>query len=261
MGKNSIEIENEVFSCEQTDDVAVITFKRDAIDLLTNSEVRNAFYSTFSKIEDSQNIKGVLIKNSSNYTGETSLKSFIKHMIENLEYGKQNVTIQRLKNTLEQLARFFNSIAKPTVTALNGDIGEALFAVNLACDFRYATSNTNFHIETVKFGLPTTGVLAFYLLHYIGVPRSIDLLLTKTTLSAHEALELGLLTDIIGEDELMRQCVEKLNDASRYPSYSISAMKRVLRPDANEISKLLDSAFEEFGLNLKEIRKALADRE
>ena len=260
MEKNLIEIQNDVFSCKQKDDVAFVTFKRNVIELLTNNEIRNAFYSTFSKIEDSARIKGIVVANSTKYTGDTNLKSFITHTIENLDYGKQNVTIQRLKNTLEQLANFFSNITKPTVSALNGNIGEALFAVSLACDFRYATSNTLFHIETVKLGLPTTGVLAFYLLNYIGLPRSIDILLTKTSLSASEAHDLGLLTDVIVDEELMSRSVEKLNGISNYPSYSISAMKRILRPDTNEISMLLDRAFEEFGANLKEIRKALSDR-
>ncbi len=181
MEKNSIEIENDVFSCQPRDNFALLTFERNVIELLTNSEVRNAFFSTFSKIEDSEKIKGVVITNSTKYTGDTNLKSFITHIIENLEYGKQNITIQRFKNTLEQLAKFFSNITKPTVSALKGNIGEALFAVSLACDFRYATSNTTFHIQTVKLGLPTTGVLAFYLVNYIGVPRSIGTADTKSS--------------------------------------------------------------------------------
>ncbi len=260
MGKNSIEIENDVFSCKQTDDVAFLTFKRNVIEIVTNYAVRDAFFSTFSKIEDSPKVKGVVVTNSSKYTGDTNLESFIAHTIESLKYGEQNITIRRFKNTMEQLANFFSNINKPTISALNGDIGEALFAVSLACDFRYATSNTVFHIQTVKLGLPTTGVLAFYLVNYIGLPRSIDILLTKTSLSAPEAHNLGLLTDVTADEELMSRCVEKLDAISQYPSYSISAMKRILRPDPSEISKLLDRAFEEFGLNLKEIRKALSDR-
>ena len=260
MEKNSIDIENDVFSCKQTDDVAFITFKRNVIELITNNEIRNAFLLTSSKIEDSQKIKGVVVTNSSEYTGDTNLKSFITHTIENLEYGEQSVTIQRFKNTLEQLANFFNNLTKPSVTALNGTIGEALFAVSLACDFRYATSNTIFHFQTVELGLPTTGVLAFYLVNYIGLPRSIDILLTKTSLSAPEAQDLGLLTDVIADEELMSRCVEKLHAVNRYPSYCISAMKRILRPDTNEVSRFLDKAFEEFGLNLKKVKKALSDR-
>ena len=260
MGNDSIEIENEVFSCKQADDVALVTFNRNVIELLSNSEARNAFYATFSKIEDSDKILGVVITNSSNYSGDTKLQSFINHIIENLEYGKQNLTIQRFKNTLEQLASFFSNIKKPTVAALKGNIGEALFAVSLACDFRYATPDTTFHIQTVKIGLPTTGVLAFYLVHYIGLPQSIDVLLTKTSLSATEANTLGLLTDVVAEDELMHRYKEKFDAIRQYPSYSILAMRRILRPDASEISRFLDRAFEEFGLNLKVIRKTLSDR-
>ena len=260
MENNSIEIENDVFSCKQTDDVAFVTFKQNVIEILTNEEVRNAFFSTFSKIEDSPKIKGVVITNSSEYTGDTNLKSFIRNTIEALEYGAQNVTIKRFKNSLQQLANFFSNITKPTVTALNGNIGEALFAVSLACDFRYATSNTIFHFQTAELGLPTTGVLAFYLVTYIGLPRSIDILLTKTSLSAPEAQDLGLLTDVIADEELMSRCVEKLHAINRYPSYCISAIKRILRPDTNEISRFIDRAFEEFGLNLKDVKKALPDR-
>ncbi len=260
MEKSSIEIENDVFACKQTDDVVFLTFKRNVIELLTNNEIRNAFLLTSSKIEDSQKIKGVVVTNPSEYTGDTNLKSFITHTIENLEYGEQNVTIQRFKNTLEQLANFFNNLTKPSVTALNGTIGEALFAVSLACDFRYATSNTIFHFQTVELGLPTTGVLAFYLVNYLGLPRSMDILLTKTSLSAPEAHDLGLLNDVTADDELMNRCVEKLDDINQYPNYSVSAMKRILRPDTNDISKFIDRAFEEFGLNLKEIKKALSDR-
>ncbi len=260
MEQNSIEFENDVFSCKQTEDVAFVTFKQNVTEILTNSEVRNAFFSTFSKIDDSRKIKGVVITNSSEYTGDTNLKSFITHTIEALEYGTQNETIKRFRNSMEQLANFFSNIEKPTVSALNGNIGEALFAVSLACDFRYATSNTIFHIQTVKLGLPTTGVLAFYLVNYLGLPRSTDILLTKTSLSAPEVHDLGLLTDVTADDELMNRCVEKLDDINQYPNYSVSAMKRILRPDTNDISKFIDRAFEEFGLNLKEIKKALSDR-
>ena len=260
MEKNSIEIENDVFACKQKDNVAIITFKRNVIELLTNNEVRHTFYATFTQIEDSHEIKGVIITNSSESSSDTNLTGFITHTIENLEYGEQNVTIQRFKNTLEQLAHFFNNMTKPTVAALNGNIGEALFAVSLACDFRYATANTIFHIQTVKLGLPTTGVLAFYLVNSIGRTRSIDILLTKTSLSASELHALGLLTGVAADEELMGCCVEKLNDVSHYPDYSISAVKRILRPDTKEISNFLDRAFEAFGSNLKEIRSALSDR-
>jgi enoyl-CoA hydratase/carnithine racemase len=256
MAKNLIEIENDVFSCKQTDDVALVTLNQDANELLTNNEVRDAFLSTFSTIDDSLKIRGVVITNSSKLTGDTNLKRLITYISEALKYDSQKIAIQRFKNSMAQLVNLFINITKPTVAALNGDIGEGLFAISLACDFRYATPNTTFHLPTVKLGLPTTGILAFYLVHYIGLPRSIDILFTKTSLSAPEVHDLGLLTDVTTDEELINRCIEKLNDISQCPSYGISAMKRILRPDTNEINKHIDRAFEAFILNLNMIKKS-----
>jgi len=256
MAKNLIEIENEVFSCKQTDDVALVTLNQDANEILTNNEVKDAFFSTFSTIDDSLKIKGVVITNSSKYTGDINLKRLITHISEFLKYDRQDIAIQHFKNSMARLANLFINITKPTVAAMNGDIGQGFFGISLACDFRYATPNTTFHIPTVKIGLPTTGVLAFYLVHYIGLPRTTDILFTKTSLSAPEAHDLGLLTDVTTDEELINRCIEKLNDISQCPSYGISAMKRLLRPDTDEIYKLIDRAFEAFILNLNMIKKS-----
>ncbi len=260
MEKNSIEIENDVFLCTQTDDVAFLSFKQNPIEVLSDSEVMNGFFSTFSKIDDSRKIKGLVITNWSEYTGGIYLKGIISHIVETLKHERQSTAIQRLKNSIEQLVKLFTSITKPTITALNGNIGEVLFAMSLVCDFRFATPNTIIHLPTVKFGLPTTGVLPFYLVHHIGAPRSINILLSKTSLSATELNDLGLITDLTTDEEMINQCIKKLDDISQYPSYGIASMKRILRPDANETSKFIDRAFEEFILNINEIKDSLSNR-
>jgi enoyl-CoA hydratase/carnithine racemase len=262
MGKNSIEIENDIFSCKQTDDVAFVTFKQNPMEILANNEFKNAFISAFSKIDDSRKIKGIVITNSPEYIGGNYLKleSIISNIVVTLKDERRRAAIQRLKNSTEQLVNLFINITKPTIAALNGDIGETVFGISLACDFRYAASNTIFHHHTVKLGLPTDGVLAYYLVKYIGLPRSIDILLTKTSLSAPEVHDLGLLTDVTADEELMSRCVEKLNEISRYPSHSVSAVKRLFRPDENEIHLYIDRAFETIVLNLDEIKETLSDR-
>ena len=259
MSKNSIEIENDVFSCKQTDDVALVTFKQNALAIVTDINVKDAFLSTFSKIDDSLKIKGVVITTSSKYTGDINMETLITHISEVLELERRDLAIHRLKIIMAQVVNNVINNSKPTIAALNGDIGQLLFGICLACDFRYGTPNTTFHFPSVKFGLPT-GVLAFFLVHYIGLPRSIDILLTKTSLSASEVHDLGLLTDITTDDELINRCTEKLNDINQYPSYGISAMKRILRPDTNEMHKFMDKADEAFILNLNMIKGALNDR-
>ena len=262
MEKNSIEIENDVFSCRQTDNVAIVTFKQNPMEILANNEVKDAFISALSKIDDSRKIRGMVITNSPEYIGGNYLKlrSIISRIVETLKVETRRTAIQRLKNSTEHLVNLFINLTKPTVAAMNGDIGETVFGISLACDFRYATYNTIFHHQTVKLGLPTDGVLAFYLVNYIGRPRSIDILLSKTSHTAPEVRDLGLLTDVTADEELMSRCVEKLNVISQNPSHSISAMKQLLRPDENEIHMYVDRAFETIVLNLDEIKETLSDR-
>jgi enoyl-CoA hydratase/carnithine racemase len=139
MVKNLIEIENDVFSCKQTDDVALVTFKQNTLEILTNNEAKDAFFSTFSTIDDSRKIRGVVITTSSKYTGDKNLKRLITYILETAGYFGQDIAIQRFKNSIAQLVNLFINNTKPTVTAFNGDIGQVLFGISLACDFRYAT--------------------------------------------------------------------------------------------------------------------------
>jgi len=258
MAKNLIEIENDVFSCTQKDDFALVTLNQSVNEILTNNEIKDAFLAIFSTIDDSQKINGVVIANSSKYTGEINLQSLTAHISEVLKYERRDIAIQRFRNAMAQLVSLFINFKKPTIFAMNGDIGQISLGLSLACDFRFATSNAIFHLHTLQLGLPAAGVLAYYFVQYIGLPRSIDLLLTKTSLSAPEARDLGLLTDVTTDEELIDKCIAKLNDISQYPSYGILAMKRLLRPDANEINKLIDRDFDEFKLNLNVIGKSTA---
>ena len=263
MEKNSIEIENDVFSCKQTDNVAFVTFNQNPLEILANDELKNTFISTLTEIDDSREIRGIVFANSPEYIGGnySKLKNIISYIVETLRAERRKPAIQRLKHSMENLVNLFINLTKPTVAALSGDIGETVFGISLACDFRFATSNTIFHHQTVELGLPTDGVLAYYLVNYVGQPRSLDILLTKNSLSASEVQELGLLTDVTADEELMNRCIEKLNDISRNPIHSISAVKQLLRPDKNEIYRYIDRAYETILLNLDEIKEMLSDSE
>lgn len=258
MAKNLIEVENDAFSCKQTGDFALVTLNQGVNEIVANNEIKDAFLATFSKIDNALEIRGIVIANSSEYKGRINLQSLTSHISEVLKHERRDIAIQRFRNSLVQLVNLFINLKKPTIVAWNGEIGQSSFGLSLACDFRFATSNTSFHLQTVKLGLPAAGVLAYYFVKYLGLPRSIDILLTKTSLSVPEANDLGLLTDVTTEEELIVQCIAKLKDISQYPSNGISAIKRLLRPDADEISKLIDRDFDEYKLNLNVMEKSTA---
>lgn len=250
MAKNLIEIETGGFSCKQKEDVCFVNLNQNAIEILTRIDVRDQFLSTLTKINDSENIRGVVLANSPTYKGDTELRNLMAFFSKVFRSRIEDRAVPLFKNSTLQLANIFINYSKPIIAALNGDIGQILFGFSLACDFRFATSNTTFHLPSIKLGLPTTGVLAYYLVQYIGRQRSTDLLLTKTSLSAPDAKKLGLLTDVTTDEELINNSLEKLNVIKQYPSYGISAVKRVLQPNASDVTSFINKAFDEFILNL-----------
>ena len=84
----------------------------------------------FQPIDDSRKIRGVVITNSSKFTGDTDLKRLITYISEVLKHQRQDIAIHRFKNSMKQLVNLFFNITKPTVDALNGDIGQGLLRHN-----------------------------------------------------------------------------------------------------------------------------------
>ena len=255
MAKNLIEIEAGGFSCKQKEDVCFVSFNQNAGEIATRIDVRDQFLSTLEKIDNSEKIKGLVIANSPTYKGDTDLKNMMSYFSKVFRSTVEDKAVNRFKNATLQLVNILVNFTKPTIVAMNGDIGQMLFGLSLACDFRFATSNTIFHLPNVKLGLPITGILAYYLIQFIGRHRSIDLLLTKASLSAPEAKDLGLITGITTDEELMNHCMEKLNVIKQYPSYGISAVKRILQPDASDVTNFIDKAFDEFIKYLFRLKK------
>ena len=250
MAKNRIEIETDGFSCKQKEDFCFVNLNQNAIAILTQIDVRDQFFSTLTKIDESENITGLVIANSPTYKGDIELRNLIAHFSKVTRSRIEDREVSRFKNATLQLINIFINFTKPTIAAMNGDIGQLFFGFSLACDFRFATPITLFHLPSIKLGLPTTGVLAYYLIQYIGRQRTTDLLLTKTSLRASEAKDLGLLTGVTSDENLITDCIEKLNIINQYPIDGITAVKRVLQPNANDVTGFIDKAFDEFILNL-----------
>lgn len=82
----------------------------------------------------------------------------------------------------------------PTVAALGGPVHGAALELALACDLRVAQPGATFALPGVQHGLPTAYGGTSRLARLIGEARAAELLLTGRTVSAQEALTLGLIT-------------------------------------------------------------------
>jgi 2-(1,2-epoxy-1,2-dihydrophenyl)acetyl-CoA isomerase len=108
----------------------------------------------------------------------------------------------------------------PVIAAVNGPAAGAGFSLALACDTRIASEAAFFACAYGRIGASPDGGMTYFLPRVVGPSRALELLLDDPNLSAAEALEEGLVREVVAPGELIataRARAEKL--AAKAPHY------------------------------------------
>jgi enoyl-CoA hydratase/carnithine racemase len=121
------------------------------------------------------------------------------------------------------------NMAKPVVAAVGGPavgIGSTLL---LHCDLVYAAPNARFQLPFVPLGIvPEFG--STYLLPLLaGYQRAAELLLLGQPFTAQKAYEVGIVTQIVPENELLQKAKETAQMLAALPAESIRLTKRLMK--------------------------------
>ena len=141
---------------------------------------------------------------------------------------------------IARLLRTLYDIPKPTIAAVNGAAIAGGMGLATICDFTLASPEAKFGYTEVKIGFVPAIVSAF-LRGQIGEKHARDLLLTGRLIKAQEAFELGLVTQVIAEQDLMR---EARNLAKRLLFNSPAAMQATKRLLSQHAHHHLDAEIE-----------------
>ncbi len=101
------------------------------------------------------------------------------------------------------------AIDRPVIAAINGDASGMGLELALSCDIRIAVDKAHFTMPQVAKGfIPTDGGTQ-RLPRIIGRGKALELLLSAETITAAEALEIGLVSKVVPANALANE-VEKL---------------------------------------------------
>jgi 2-(1,2-epoxy-1,2-dihydrophenyl)acetyl-CoA isomerase len=114
------------------------------------------------------------------------------------------------------------------ITAVNGVAAGAGFSVAVTGDLVLAAESAKFTMAYTKAGLSPDGSSSYYLPRLIGIRRTQQLMLTNRTLSAAEALDWGLLTEVVPDADLATRTDALAEEMARTSRTSNAAVKRLL---------------------------------
>jgi len=119
--------------------------------------------------------------------------------------------------------------AKPVIAAVNGPAVGWGMELALYADIRLASENARFAELFVKRGL-VADVGGFYRLpKLVGPSKAAELLFTGETIDAHEALRIGLVSEVLPTDKLMPRAETLAGAIAANPPLAVQAMKEGLR--------------------------------
>jgi enoyl-CoA hydratase/carnithine racemase len=110
------------------------------------------------------------------------------------------------------------AIERPVIAAINGDAFGIGLEIALSCDIRIASAKARFALPQVAQGyIPADGGTQ-RLPRIIGRGKALELLLAAATLSANEALEIGLINKVVPSGDLSAEVARLAeNIAARGP--------------------------------------------
>ncbi|MBO6557359.1 MAG: enoyl-CoA hydratase/isomerase family protein [Pseudomonadales bacterium] len=116
----------------------------------------------------------------------------------------------------------------PVIAAVNGTAAGAGFSLAVAADLVVSVDTARYTMAYTAAGLSPDGSSTFFLPRRVGDRRARELMLTNRMLSAAEALEWGLINQVVSEAEL-DETVQKLADSlADGPTLAFGQVKSLL---------------------------------
>jgi 2-(1,2-epoxy-1,2-dihydrophenyl)acetyl-CoA isomerase len=150
--------------------------------------------------------------------------------------------LEQMTTSFHEAFRILSRIDAPIVTAAHGAVAGGALGYVYAADLVLAAEDTRFVTAFAALGLSGDGGGTWHLPRIIGARRAAQAYLRNTPIAATEALEWGLINDIVPADELRSRALTLVTDLARGPTRAFARMRALLRESwHNDLATQLQS--------------------
>jgi enoyl-CoA hydratase len=149
----------------------------------------------------------------------------------------------RSMELLEQVIRALRGMHQPVIAAVNGPAIGGGFCLALACDLRVAAGGAYFRAAGINNGLTASELGISYLLpRAIGSARAAEIMLTGRDVTAAEAEQIGLVSEMVAAEALLDTCYRTAERICGFSRAGVELTKRMLTSslDAASLSTHMD---------------------
>ena len=217
MGYKDIELIRE-------DGIAILYLNRPNVLNALNETMKNDLIQALKETEEDENIRVmVLTGRGRGFCAGADLNSFLT--VQKHDRGHKKKT----KFGSLDFPRAFIQYPKPIIAAINGPAYGFGFTVTLTCDIRLASEKAKFSCAFVRIGVTPEFCSTYFLPRLIGYGKAAELIFTARPFDAHEALEIGAVSQVFPHHRLMPEAKKMAKQIASMPPTAVQKSKEILR--------------------------------
>ena len=213
----------ETLIYEVVDNVATITLNRpDAANAMSPACAKE-FAEVAIEADDADDVRAVVLTGAGKmFCAGGDLGAFA-----HAGTGARKLLMQMTGDLHLGLSRLARGNA-PVIGAINGTAAGAGFSLVMACDLAIAAESAVFTMAYTKAGLSPDGSSTYHMPRKLGDRRARELMLTNRVLKAHEALDWGVVNQVVPDAEVLEVATELAKKLARGPTLAYGAVKTLL---------------------------------
>lgn len=155
----------------------------------------------------------------------------LKHMRDKQgTFGGDALTVRdNYRKGIQRIPRAVWDLEVPIIAAVNGPAYGAGCDLTLMCDIRIAAEEATFAENFVKVGIIPGDGGAWLLPRQIGLSRAAEMAFTGEPVDARTALEWGLVSKVVAQDDLLPEARRMADRIAVNPPQALRMTKRLMR--------------------------------
>lgn len=143
--------------------------------------------------------------------------------------GESNELRESYQSGIQQIPLTFSQLKTPVIAMVNGAAVGAGCDLAAMCDLRIASMESSFAETFAKVGLVPGDGGAFFLTRLIGYGKAMEMFLTCKTYSANEALNMGLVNQVVLHEELKKKTETVVEQLVGLPPIALQMTKKAVQ--------------------------------
>src|SRR3954447_12362337 len=208
---------------EVADGVATLTLNRpDAMNSL-DVATKEALLAAARQVADDEAVRCVVLTG----TGRAfCVGQDLKEHVRILQSGETDSLFRTVEEHYNPIVSAIAGMQKPVIAAVNGVAAGAGASLAFACDLRIVADTAGFNLAFANVALSCDTGASYTLQRLVGRAQALELLYFPSTITAADALELGLATKVVPAEELGAEVATLAARLAAGPTVALGAMRQ-----------------------------------